>query len=126
MILRTARHTRELKPVIDFYVKVIGLAVTGSFAAHNGYDGVFLGLPGEHWHLEFTISEEAPEHKPDDDDLLVFYAATYEQYHELLERARLLNVPEVIAKNPYWREGATTLLDPDGYRVVVTYQKGQL
>jgi len=123
MILRVARHTSSLQPIIDFYTSLLGFEVLGSFKNHSNYDGVFIGIPGESWHLEFTISNEAPQHTPDVDDLLVFYAASYEAYAKILQHAVELQVQQVTAKNPYWQSNATTLLDPDGYRVVVTMQK---
>jgi hypothetical protein len=73
MKFRIARHTTALNPIVRFYRDLLGLDVLGDFNNHNGYDGVFIGLPGADWHLEFTVSEEAPSHHPDNDDLLVLY-----------------------------------------------------
>ncbi len=123
MVLRVARHTSSLQPIIAFYTNLLGLEVVGNFKDHNHYDGVFLGVPGANWHLEFTVSNDTPVHVGDEDDLLVFYADNYEGYCDILQRAVALKVPEVLPKNPYWLVNATTLLDPDGYRVVVTYKK---
>ncbi len=43
MKFRYARHTDDIKPLINFYTQVIGLEVIGSFENHANYDGVFLG-----------------------------------------------------------------------------------
>lgn len=43
MIFRNARHTKNLKSIIQFYTSVLELEVLGSFENHNGYDGVFIG-----------------------------------------------------------------------------------
>jgi hypothetical protein len=37
----------------------------------------------------------------------------------MLNKARKAGVPEVKAKNPYWNEHGITLVDPDGFRVVL-------
>ncbi|RAJ87423.1 hypothetical protein CLV59_101173 [Chitinophaga dinghuensis] len=123
MHIRIARHTTSLQPVIDFYTQLLGCEILGDFKNHDNYDGVFIGIPGENWHLEFTISDEKPVHTPDEDDLLVFYGDNYHAYTELVKKARSLNIPEVEAKNPYWTKNGTTLLDPDGFRIVLTYKQ---
>ena len=74
MKFRVARHTSKIDTIINFYHSILGFDILGSFENHDGYDGVFLGLKDENWHLEFTISETSPNHHPDEDDLLVFYA----------------------------------------------------
>ncbi|MER2163157.1 MAG: hypothetical protein ABS921_03445 [Psychrobacter alimentarius] len=56
MKFRYAQHTNNLDSFISFYQNIIGLEKLGGFKDHNGYDGVFLGLPNQDWHLEFTYS----------------------------------------------------------------------
>lgn len=119
MKFRVARHTRDLVPIIGFYQQVLGLENLGSFNDHDGYDGVFLGLPDLHWHLEFTQAGDDPDHKPDDDDLLVFYATDREHFEKLLNNIRQLGIEELPAKNPYWNLHGITIADPDGFRIVV-------
>ena len=46
MQLRVARHTERLDEVVAFYRDGIGLREVGGFRDHDGYDGVFLELPG--------------------------------------------------------------------------------
>lgn len=123
MILRVARHTVSLQPIITFYTNLLGFEILGDFKDHDHYDGAFLGIPGAGWHLEFTVSDELPVHVVDEDDLLVFYADSYEAYLELLKRAETLRISQVTPKNPYWLANGTTLVDPDGYRIVVTYKR---
>ncbi|MES2487658.1 MAG: VOC family protein [Bacteroidota bacterium] len=120
MKVRIARHTNDMQPIQHFYCDVLGLQQLGNFEGHNGYDGIFLGRPGLGWHLEFTTSQEAPVHKPDEDDLLVLYADSPVHYHQILERFTNHNIPPVASKNPYWNNIATTYIDPDGYRVVIS------
>ena len=120
MKFRVARHTSDLQPILAFYRDLLGLRVLGGFTAHNGYDGVFLGPENADWHLEFTVSEEAPVHAPDDDDLLVFYLPSKVEYARSKAGFAEQGIAEVEAKNPYWRENGTTYRDPDGFGVVIT------
>lgn len=125
MKFRSARHTGNLSAITAFYTDILGLTVLGSFTGHDGYDGIFLGLPGENWHLEFTATAEPPKHHPDDDDLLVFYPASMEDYTALLERFADYNIPAQEPKNPYWKANGTLFHDPDGFGVMVVRPKAQ-
>ncbi len=46
MELRVARHTERLDEVVAFYRDGLGLPEIGGFRDHDGYDGVFLAVPG--------------------------------------------------------------------------------
>lgn len=52
--LRVARHTDRLDELVRFYRDGLGLVEVGGFRNHNGYDGVFLAVPGTSTHLELT------------------------------------------------------------------------
>jgi len=119
MKFRIARHTKILTPILTFYRDILGLQILGDFKGHDGYDGVFLGIPGSNWHLEFTVSDENPVHFPDDDDLLVFYTDSSEQYMGLLKNFAQNNIDPITPKNPYWELNGTTYTDPDDYRIVI-------
>ena len=54
MQIRVARHTDRLAQVTAFYRDGLGLREAGGFADHDGYDGVFLEIPGTGAHLELT------------------------------------------------------------------------
>ncbi len=112
---RVARPVRSLAASLAFYRDRLALEVTGGFEDHDGYDGVFLALPagGE---LELTTGEPVPTHE---DDLLVLYLATTAGARALAE-----GLPTVEAANPYWRDYGVTVVDPDGYRVVLTAPPG--
>lgn len=72
--VRWARPTDRLDEVVAFYCDGLGLPRLGSFEAHAGDSGAFVGLPGEGVHLEFTThSEGSPGPAPSDDNLLVLY-----------------------------------------------------
>ena len=120
MKFRVARHTDNLEPIIKFYCDSLGLEVLGEFTNHNKYDGVFIGKKGLNWHLEFTTSEESPIHQADQDDLLVFYLDTKEEYMLLKQRLNKNGLSAVESKNPYWKENGTTYIDPDGFRIVIS------
>ncbi|PZR20038.1 MAG: prolyl endopeptidase [Flavobacterium psychrophilum] len=119
MKFRLARHTDNLTPIINFYTEILGLEVFGNFKDHDGYNGVFLGIPGADWHLEFTTSAEPAQHQPDEDDLLVFYPASAEEYIAIIERFTKYNIPPNEPKNPYWKINGTLYKDPDGFGVMI-------
>lgn len=119
MKLRVARHTTNLQPLIDFYTKVIGLKIIGEFKNHNNYDGVFIGGRDAAWHLEFTVSNEPPNHHPDEEDLLVFYPSSNEEYNRMKRNIVDHDIEQLIPKSPYWKENGITIADPDGFRIVI-------
>lgn len=120
MQFRVARHTSDFRPIVNFYVNLMGLEIMGDFKGHNNYDGIFIGKPDLNWHLEFTKSETPAIHTSDDDDMLVFYPDTVIEYNEILSRFQKLNILAVIPKNPYWIDNGTTFTDPDGFNVVIS------
>lgn len=122
MKLRVARHTAQLQPLISFYTDILGLNVIGDFKDHATYNGVFIGGKNTGWHLEFTESDEAPDHYADEDDLLVFYVSP-EEYKTITARISDHNIKPVPAKNPYWQENGITIIDPDGFRIVISIAK---
>lgn len=126
MHLRYARHTDNLEALEQFYTQIIGLERIGGFKEHADYNGVFLAPMNGDWHLEFTVSPDAPKHMPDEDDLLVFYLSTEIEIEQILETAKRNNIYEVAPKNPYWKDNGYTLTDPDGYRVVIALKSPEL
>ncbi len=122
MKLRVARHTKNLQPLIDFYTGIIGLTVLGDFKDHDGYNGVFIGHAGWHWHLEFTTSADEPQHYTDEDDLLVFYADSNQEFDNILNRAKNKRIKHIAPQNPYWHKNGILMLDPDGFKVVIAKQ----
>ena len=73
MQVRVARHTDRLAEVVAFYRDGLGLRDAGGFVDHDGYDGVFLEIPGTGAHLELTTGggHRAPDPHPE--TLLVLY-----------------------------------------------------
>ncbi|GAA4899833.1 hypothetical protein GCM10023311_26520 [Flaviramulus aquimarinus] len=123
MEFRNARHTNDLKPIIEFYSNILGLEVLFSFENHNDYSGVFLGKPDHQWHLEFTASVGKAEHSFDDDDVLVFYPTEHREYDEIVERIHEKKIEKLKAKNPFWNDNGITIKDPDGFHVIISNMK---
>ncbi|MGB0887246.1 MAG: VOC family protein [Vicingaceae bacterium] len=119
MKFRVARHTNNLKRIIHFYHTILGLDILGSFEKHDDYDGVFLGLENENWHLEFTVSNNKPNHTPDKDDLIVFYSESKNHFNEIITSLKNENINPIKSQNPYWNKTGITILDPDNFRVVI-------
>ena len=117
MEFRCARHTNNLKRIIDFYCKYLKLEVIGNFDEHDGYSGVFLGKKGMDWHLEFTVSDSKAEHHFDPDDILVFYPKTINEYNSIVGNISSEMLQKPI--NPYWRDKGLMIQDPDGYNIVI-------
>lgn len=119
--VRVARPTDRLDEVVAFYVDGLGLERLGGFEGHAGYDGVFVGLPGTSYHLEFTHHVGgSPGEVPSAENLLVLYLASADAVQVVAARLRERGHEPVEAENPYWEGiGAVTVPDPDGWRVVL-------
>jgi catechol 2,3-dioxygenase-like lactoylglutathione lyase family enzyme len=117
MQLRVARHTDRLEDLTRFYRDGLGLDDLGGFEDHDGYSGVFLAVPGTGAHLEFTAGGEHPPPTPHPESLLVLYLGDAAAVAGAVSRCRA----EVVSSaNPYWdASGAVTVVDPDGFRVVL-------
>ncbi len=124
--IRVARPTDRLDEVVAFYRDGLGLDVLGGFADHDGYDGVFLGIPGTSCHLELTHHVDgSPGVVPDPENLLVLYLGSAGSVAEVVTRLASYGHQPVAAENPYWaRVGAVTVADPDGWRVVLVPSDG--
>jgi hypothetical protein len=123
MKFRIARHTNNLNQLKSFYIDVLGFEVLGSFENHDNYNGIFIGKPQFDWHLEFTQSNEIVEFNFNEDDALVFYPEKISEYNQLLENIQKQNISIIKAKNPYWNENEKMILDPDGYRIIISNLK---
>jgi GNAT superfamily N-acetyltransferase len=119
--VRIARPTDRLDDNVRFYRDGLGLPELDRFAGHAGYQGVMLGLPGLRYHLEFTHHDHgSPGPAPSRDNLLVLYLGDLTQVGHVASRLAVLGHLPVQAENPYWTEnGAVTVEDPDGWRVVL-------
>lgn len=120
MKFRVARHTTDLQAIIGFYCGILDLELLDEFHNHNDYDGIFIGNRDADWHLEFTISNENPQHNSDADDLLVFYPQSEAEFDHIIAKFQLNKIQELEPKNPYWKIHGKTYSDPDGFRIVIS------
>ena len=120
MTFRFARHTNDLEQIKSFYIDVLGFQLLGGFENHNGYDGIFIGKSSENWHLEFTKSEEIVHFDFNEDDVLVFYPNSKIEFDLIMNKIQSQNIDFIKAKNPYWNENGKMILDPDGYKIVIS------
>ena len=119
-VLRVARPTDNLKEVIEFYTKGLGLEILDKFQNHEGFDGVMVGFPGAAYHLEFTNHRGySVGNAPTADNLLVFYLPNRAEWHGAISRMKNAGYEPVPSYNPYWDKQGLTFADPDGYRVVI-------
>jgi len=116
MQLRVARHTECLGEGVGFYRDGIGLTEVGGFRDHDGYDGVFLAVPGTGAHLELTAGGSHGAPAPHPESLLVLYVGDADGVQTIAAR---LGVDPIPPANPYWAEHGVTFKDPDGFRVVL-------
>ena len=116
MQLRVARHTARLDEVVAFYRDGLGLPQVGGFRDHDGYDGVFLAVPGTGAHLELTAGGGHGVPAPHPESLLVLYLGDEAAVRAVVAR---LHAEPVAPANPYWAEHGVTVADPDGFRVVL-------
>jgi catechol 2,3-dioxygenase-like lactoylglutathione lyase family enzyme len=119
MRLRIARHTDRLDELVEFYRDRLGLPEIGRFTDHDGYDGVFLDVPGTGAHLELTAGGGHTAPPPHPESLLVLYFDDQAQLDAVADR---IAQPQVIPANPYWQAHARAYADPDGFQVLLVLQ----
>lgn len=122
MPLRVARPSRDLAAAERFWCDGVGLQVLCRVhpEAPGEHSLLMLGTPEAQWHLELVEdSDLLSAHPPGPEDLLVLYcgSAIDEDWVRRIEDA---GGKRVGSRNPYWDEWGVTLLDPDGYRLVLS------
>lgn len=126
--IRIARPTDRLTEVTAFYRDVIGLEVIGGWiddGTHAGYDGVMIGLPGWHTHLEFTQHKDgSPCPAPTRDNLLVLYVDSRDDLLGVSASIQARGGVPVEPENPYWRNRAVCFEDPDGWGIIFSLKPG--
>lgn len=123
---RVARPTVELAAVRRFYEDLVGLDLLFEFEDHDGFDGVILGLGDETSQLELVHAPDADiVPRPSVEDQLVLYFDGLSSRDQVVARLSGAGFPALAPDddtvNPYWaRVGAVVVVDPDGYRLVLT------
>ena len=121
MDVRVARHTERLEEVVAFYRDGLGLPEIGRFRDHDGYDGVFLDIPGTGAHLELTTGGRHGAPTPHPESLLVLYVGDDAGVQAIAAR---IGTEPVLPANPYWAAHGLAFEDPDGFRVVLVPERG--
>ncbi len=122
--LRIARPSRDIQRAERFWVDGLELQVlyrTGA-EAEGGHALVMLGWPEAAWHLELVDDPhgETPP-SPSEEDLLVLYLGELVD-RDLISRLVKAGARRVAARNPYWDRWGVTIVDPDGYRLVLSHR----
>ena len=99
MQLRVARHTERLDALVRFYRDGLGLNEIGGFEDHDGYEGVFLEVPGTGAHLELTAGGAHGAPVPHPESLIVLYLGD----HDAVRRPSLLG-----SRSIQWRRRIRT------------------
>ena len=120
--LRIARPSRDLRVSERFWVEGLGLKVLfrADSSTEGGHALLMVGWPDAAWHLELVSDPrgETPP-APTEEDLLVLYL-NGEVDAGVVRRLADAGGTQVAARNPYWDQGGVTIVDPDGYRLVLT------
>jgi catechol 2,3-dioxygenase-like lactoylglutathione lyase family enzyme len=118
--IRIARPVSNLDRTADMYCRGLGLRVIGSFADHDGFDGIMLGVEGSSYHFEFTYCRAHPvTPTPTAEDLVVLYVPAAPQWKAACAGMAAAGFEHVASMNPYWETRGRTYQDPDGYRTVL-------
>jgi len=119
-VMRVARPTDNLGPIVEMYVAGLGFSVIARFTDHDGFDGAILGHPEQPYHLEFTSQRgHQVGRAPSRDHLLVFYIPAENEWAERCKHMLAAGFQAVPSYNPYWDRTGKTFEDVDGYRVVL-------
>jgi hypothetical protein len=123
-VLRIARPTDAIEPLLRFYLDGLGFTRLGTFNDHDGFDGTLIGHRNAPYHLEFTHHRGAHVGRaPSQDHLLVFYFAMEAEWSAACARMERAGILAVTSYNPYWDRAGRTYEDADGYRVVLQLGK---
>jgi len=123
--VRIARPSSDLEAAERFWVEGVGLQVLWRSGEEvEEIEGAhrlsMVGLPGAPWHLELVDDPDAAAASaPGPEDLLVIYLGEPPD-RDLLDRIAAAGGHRVSARNPYWDRWGVTLVDPDGYLLVLS------
>jgi len=122
--LRIARPSRDLQQAERFWVHGAGMTVLYRTDpdGDGGHALLMVGWPRAAWHLELVGDPdgETPP-APTEEDLLVLYLGRPVP-DALIERMAHAGGKVVPARNPYWDRWGVTIIDPDGYRLVLSHR----
>jgi catechol 2,3-dioxygenase-like lactoylglutathione lyase family enzyme len=120
--VRIARPSRDLDQAGRFWIDGLGLEVLyrAGTDAEGGHALLMLGWPEAAWHLELVEdpNAESPASSTDEDLLVLYVGGPIDE--EAVNQLVRAGGQQVAARNPYWDRWGVTVLDPDGYRLVLT------
>ncbi|MEU4064869.1 VOC family protein [Streptomyces wedmorensis] len=119
--VRVARPSRDLAAAERFYVDGLGLDVLwrSTEPEPGKHELLMVGPADGSWHFELTRDPRNPlEPAPTVDDLFVVYLGAPVEDAQV-ERLLAAGGTRVSAHNPYWDEWGVTVIDPDGYQLVL-------
>jgi catechol 2,3-dioxygenase-like lactoylglutathione lyase family enzyme len=120
--IRVARPTRDLAGAERFWVDGVGLEILWRTddPPGDGHALTMVGVPGAAWHLELVADpQSAAVTVPSSEDLLVIYLGA-PPADEWLARIEMAGGRRTPASNPYWDRWGVTIVDPDGYLLVLS------
>lgn len=126
MIFRYARHTKSINDLANFYTEGLGLENLGEFKNHSSYNRVFIGTPNTDWLLEFTESFSEPSHRPDPDDLTVYYVHSKAHMEAIQNDMLKMGFEPKESLNPYWKVQGIEYRDSDGFGVMLSLQEKRI
>jgi len=122
--LRIARPSRDLDRAGRFWIDGLGLEVLyrAGTDAEGGHALLMLGWPQASWHLELVEdpSGETPPSSTDEDLLVLYVGGPIDG--EAVDQLIRAGGQQVAARNPYWDRWGVTVVDPDGYRLVLSHR----
>ncbi len=118
--VRIARPTRDMAAAERYWTQGLGLSVLyrSEPVAGPEHPLIMLGWHNAAWHLEL-VYDPAVAQPPSEEDLLVLYLGQ-QVPAALVDRLEKQGGKRVRARNPYWDQWGVTILDPDGYRLVLS------
>ncbi|HSF27368.1 MAG TPA: VOC family protein [Actinomycetes bacterium] len=120
--IRIARPSRDLAAAERFWVDGLGLQVLWRSEPEGPAEHALLmvGWPNASWHLEL-VADPSTLPAPTEEDLLVLYVG--DPIDDALVRRLLAHGgARVQPRNPYWDRWGVSIVDPDGYCLVLSHR----
>lgn len=118
--MRIARPSLDLERAERFWTTGVGMSPIYRSRRADPANLTMVGFPEATWHIELTHDPTHPvTPQPTMDDALVLYL-NGEVPAELIARISAAGGKLQQHPNPYWQEWGITLIDPDGYPLILS------